>query len=274
MTSEKHFYRRTEEWLDRFLELDPVAATWLGEHRWDDRLGDYGLDALESQHQETLEALGGFQATDVHDFSLDAQIDHTLTVQIVGSFVREHEEIRSHLRDPGRYLEEVLDGIFALIVRDFAPLPERLRSALSRMQQVPRALDQGRANLIAEEVPPVWIELALEQAQQAPGLLVGLLPSLARQAAPALEEDLAKAGHAATEAVRHYAVYVENELRPRAVGNFAVGERLFNDKLREEHLVSYNADELLEIGWEQFRQTQQQMEELAEQIAPGRSVDE
>jgi uncharacterized protein (DUF885 family) len=274
MTNEKQFYNRTGEWLDRLLELNPVAATWLGDHRWDDQLPDYGLDALESQHQETLEALDDFRAMDVRDFALDAQIDHTLMVKILESFVREYEGIQSHLTNPGRYLEDVLDGIFALIVRDFAPLPERLRSALGRVRQVPRALEEGRANLVAEAVPPVWIELALEQARQAPGLFMSLLPGLAQQALPALGDDLTEAGHAAAEAIGTYAAYVENELQPQVAGDFAIGTALFNDKLREEHLVSYDAQELLEIGWEQFHQTEQQMETLVEQIAPGRSVNE
>jgi hypothetical protein len=42
--------------------------------------------------------------------------------------------------------------------------------------------------------------------------------------------------------------------------------------LREEHMVDYDADQLLQVGWEQFHLTRRQMEEVARQIDPNRSV--
>jgi uncharacterized protein (DUF885 family) len=274
MANETHFYRRTEAWLDRLLELNPVAATDLGEHRWDDRLGDYTLKALDSQQEELLEALSEFEGMDIEGFELGAQIDHTLMTHILQSFIREYEQVESHRRNPGSYTGEVLGGVFVLILKDFAPLPERLRSALGRVREAPRVLEEGRANLVAEETPPVWVEVALEQARQAPALFAGLLPMMAGQSAPELEDDLREAGQAAAQAVEAYADFLENEVLPQAAGDFAVGEDLFNEKLREEHLVDYDADELLETGWEQLRQTQEQMEALGREIDPDRSVEE
>lgn len=48
MEDEAVFYKRAEGWLERLLELYPVAATQLGDHRWDDRLADYTPEALAS----------------------------------------------------------------------------------------------------------------------------------------------------------------------------------------------------------------------------------
>ena len=42
------FRQLAEESIDAALEADPVAATWLGDHRFDDRLPDYSSDALSS----------------------------------------------------------------------------------------------------------------------------------------------------------------------------------------------------------------------------------
>ncbi len=89
MRNETTFYKRAETWLARFLELNPVAATQLGEHRWDDRLSDNTPQALESQHQELVAVLAEFQGMDSASFSLDGRIDHTLIVQILKSFIRD-----------------------------------------------------------------------------------------------------------------------------------------------------------------------------------------
>lgn len=274
MTTEATFYRRAEEWLDRLLELNPVAATQLGDHRWDDRLADATAESLESQHQEILTALAKFQAMDTGDFQLDAHIDHTLFIQILKSFVREYEKRQGHRRNPGEYLEETLNGVFLLIVTEFAPLAERLRSALGRVREIPRVLQEGQQNLVPQEVPKVWVETTLEQTQQASALFVGLLPALAAQAAPELQEDLAQAGQAAAQAMQAYADFLQNEMLPQAAGDFAIGRDLFDEMLREEHMVDYDADELLEVGWQQFHQTKAQMKALVQEISPNKSVQE
>lgn len=274
MMNESAFYRRAEEWLERVMELNPVAATQLGEHRWDDQLSDFTPEALENQHQEVQRALEEFQGMDTGGFSLEAEIDHEVMIRILQSLIREYEKVKGHQRNPGTYISEVMTGVFMLVLRDFAPLPERLRSALGRVREIPRVLKEGQGNLVPEETPQVWIQVAREQARQAPVLFTALLPSLAGEAAPELKEDLAQAGRAAAEAVQKYTDFLENELLPDAGGNFAVGETLFNEKLHREHLVEYDAEELLEIGWEQFRHTREQMEELVQEIDPGKSVEE
>ncbi|RLE38110.1 hypothetical protein DRJ12_01885, partial [Candidatus Acetothermia bacterium] len=78
MTTEKEFYRRTGEWLDRFLEKDPVAATELGDHRVDDRLGDHSLSALEAQNNEIKAFKEELSRFSTDDWSNDARIDLSL----------------------------------------------------------------------------------------------------------------------------------------------------------------------------------------------------
>jgi uncharacterized protein (DUF885 family) len=139
---------------------------------------------------------------------------------------------------------------------------------------VPRVLLEGQANLVPAEVPPVWVEITLEQAQHAQGLFLSLLPALAAQVAPELHTDLTEAGQAAADAIQGFAAYLESEVGPQATGTFAAGRQLFDEKLREEHMVDYDADRLLEIGWEQFHHTQAQMNALASEIDPSKSARE
>ena len=147
MTDQAAFYRRAEEWLYRLMELNPVLATQLGDHRWDDQLGDNSPEAVESQYQEILAALDEFRAMDTPGFDLDTQIDHILVVQLLDSFVRRYERHQSHRRNPSGYLDEALGGVFLLLMKEFAPLPNRLRSALGRVREVPRVLAEAEQNI-------------------------------------------------------------------------------------------------------------------------------
>ena len=274
MTTEQAFYARSEHWLQRLLERKPVAATEAGDHRWDDRLADVSAAAIESDYRELRGALDEFQAMDTSSFRLDARIDQQLIVQILKQFVRQYEKLKLHLRNPGNYLDEAVAGVFLLILKEFAPLPERLRSALGRVREVPRVLEDGRRNIVPTEVPRVWAEITLEQAEQAPGLFLGLLPYMAGEAAPELQAELAEAGQAAAQAIQAYAEWVQNEVLPQAAGDFAVGRELFDEMLREDHMVDYNADQLLETGWQQFHATRAQMEAVAQEIDANKPVKE
>ncbi|MFQ6090425.1 MAG: DUF885 family protein, partial [Candidatus Bipolaricaulia bacterium] len=107
-TDQAEFYRLAEEFIDRLMEEAPVAATQLGDHRFDDRLGDYSEAALERQRREIKEALAEFERFDEGNFGLDARIDHHLMVQIARSILRgfENERLQHHYRNPGTYSDE------------------------------------------------------------------------------------------------------------------------------------------------------------------------
>jgi uncharacterized protein (DUF885 family) len=274
MSDETTFYKQAELLLYRLLELNPTTATAMGDHRYDGKLGDFTAGALEAQNREMKQALTSFQAMDAAAFSLEGGIDHTLMVQILKSFVRRYERLARHRRDPASYFEEVLGGVFALIIKDFAPIEERLASCLLRMRDAPRVFREARANISAADVPPVWAEIALEQAKQAPGVFAGFLPGIAAQAAPKLEGDFRAAGKAAAEAAAAYRDFLEKQVLPRAAGDFAVGRAVFDEMLREDHMVDYDADQLIDTGWRLFRETEDQLAAVAREIDPAKSVAE
>ena len=271
--SQAKFYQRAEEFIDKLMEEAPVTATQLGDHRFDDRLGDHSKPALERQQREIKEALAEFEGFDPVDFNLDAKIDQRLIVQMAKAMLRGFEKLRHHLRDPGAYSQECLSGIFLLLIREFAPLEERLESVLGRLKATPQVLAQGIENINSEEVPPVWCEVALESAQQGLGLFTMLIPALAGQV-PELQAELNEGSKAAAEALQDWVNFLRERVAPQAKGDFAAGKDLFEELLREDHLLDYTAEELLETGWRLFEETQAEMEQVAREIDPARSAKE
>jgi len=164
MINEEAFYDMTDRWLDRFLEHNPTMSTWIGDHRGDDILGDFTTKGLDTRHDITLSTLSDLERMDTAEFSLDAKIDHEIMVGVLRSFRRNHENIEDHLRDPGCYLQEAMGGTFDLISKDFAPLHDRLTSALGRVKHIPRVLEEAKSNIVPQRVPPIWARTALQQA--------------------------------------------------------------------------------------------------------------
>lgn len=83
MTAPQTFYERMDDWIDRLLATNPVGATQLGDHRFDDRLGAFSLAELEDQNREIKAALAEIEAMSTETWSTDGCIDHTVTVQLL-----------------------------------------------------------------------------------------------------------------------------------------------------------------------------------------------
>lgn len=271
--SEAEFYAQVERFFNRMLAEVPVAATQFGDHRYDHKLGDHSPAARARQEKMLRDALAELEALDPSAWSPDGRVDHRLMVQLARSFLRGFEKMRPHERSPGMYLNECLGGVFLLLMRDFAPFAVRMRSVLGRLREIPRVLAQGKANLIPERVPKVWAEIAVEGGKRGLILFWVVIPLLSLRT-PHLFFPVVRASRRAARALEDYIAFLEREVVPNARGEFAVGKELFEEILREDHLLDYTADELLAVGWKLFRDTQAQMEALAAKIAPGKTARE
>ncbi|MGD9675543.1 MAG: DUF885 domain-containing protein [Candidatus Bipolaricaulia bacterium] len=268
---ENAFYSAVDAFIDGFLRESPVAATQLGDHRYDACLGDHTPDSRRRQEATLREGLAALSAIDITSFGPDAAIDHSVMVRLVRAFLRDFEPLDYDERSPGVYVEECLGGIFLLLIREFAPLATRMKSVLGRLRQVPRVLAEARSNLVPERVPPVWVEMAIESSAQGRGLFTLLVPALALRV-PWLFPRILVAARRAARALDEYARFLQTDVAPRAKGDYAVGKDVFEEMLRDQHLLDVSADELLATGRRLFDETQRSMDELARQLAPGKTT--
>ena len=67
-------------------------------------------------------------------------------------------------------MDGIGDPLFGLFARDFAPLDERLASITSRLEAIPRFLEEHRTRSTRPQVR-LWQELEIESAEEMPGLL-------------------------------------------------------------------------------------------------------
>lgn len=256
------------------MQKEPMLATHLGDVRFNHILGDQSLKA-QGAFVSTLKGMQEeLAAMDVAGWPNEAQIDHTVMVHITNSLIRGHETLRMRRRNPAEYLDIVTNGIMLLVMKEYAPLPERLQAILGRTKDVPQVLEDAKENLIPNDVPRIWAETTIEQAKMAPMLFTMLLPSLAQQAAPDLADEMVQAGSEAANAIEAYVDFLTNTVLPQATEQFAVGLDVYNEILRDDHMVDYDADELLATGWEQLRLTKQLMEDVAKEIDPDKTVRE
>ncbi len=259
------------EYADSFFRHSPVTASVLGVHEYDGELGDFSKGALEIRARE-LKDLKRRAAELLEDggeeprLPLDKRIDAELLVNRIDLDLLELEKMRTPNVMPSLYADICLYGVFILTARDFAPMDERIPKLLSRLERIPALLETAKANL--DEPPEIFTRVAIEIA----GGGAAFMEETAAFAALASEGRATKVQEAAAvakEAFRSYVRYLEDDLLPRSKGSFAIGEKLYNERLRIEHMLNKTARDIGLFGARLLDGTRREMADLASRIRDG-----
>ena len=225
--------------LDSLLESNPERATELGDHRFDGRVSDWSPAALDERSRQLSEQLWDLDALDVDLLSLANRVD----LEILRAQLLEQqfglEVLRAHEWDP--LLANPGDGIYLLLARDFAPMPDRLRAIASRLTAVPEALALARRTL--HDMPRVHVETALGQFAGTMGLLTGELEE-ALAVEPALRRVVEGPRAEALSALEEHRAWLESQLLD-ADGDPRLGPERFAAKLALALDTPISADEIL-----------------------------
>jgi uncharacterized protein (DUF885 family) len=257
-----------DEMLDRGNGLSPPSATFKGIHdydeEWDDP-GPEGIAAYEAFVDEYLArvegALKGAEGEDAVDLALARArlANYDVSLRLL-------DEMR---RNPLGVPATVVQTVFVMLVRDYAPAEERFGAMLARLEKVPRYCADGQRSF--EKPAAKFVALAEEIAAQGGPFLARVVPAAAEKAGSRHAEHLKGAGARAAAAIADFINYVK---KLPAREDFAAGREAFDRLLQEYHMLDYDADSLLAFGREALAQAKSEMSALAEKIKPGASAAE
>jgi len=271
------FGSRVDAFLDEFFRLDPVSATAAGMHAHDGRWPDLA----EAGRRERLAfadrwqaAFGAFADAEL---SADERIDRDLLLLELDALRFAETELREETWDPLAWVYLLGGGIFPLLVREFAPLAERLGSIASRLEGVPAVLSAARAQLGSHPSRPVsrfHTETALKQLAG----IVELAGDAVREAERAAPEDPAvaalldrvrAAATIATTALERFEDHLRDELLPLAEGEGRLGPELFGAKLRRTlKSDAPTPEQILARAEREYRAVRAEMVRIAREIWP------
>lgn len=259
------------EHFKRYFELHPTDAIYYGVAGFDHRLNDYSDDNYEAEKTFVEESLDKLRRISTADLSADEAIDHALLEGKLTIQNYEHKKEDYRLKWPDTYVPT--DAIYILTVRATNDLAGNL---IRRLEQTPTVIQQGIANLGRKEAnpPKLWTDNAIEGAKGGITFLEGLPehPKIATEVKDkaALQSAIDKA----KSAIADFVAFLERDLLPRSHGAYAVGEEHFNLLLKKKHFLDHTADTLLALGDDLFDKTKRELHELAEELAPGKGIEE
>jgi uncharacterized protein (DUF885 family) len=254
-----------------YFELHPTDAIYYGIEGFDHLLNDYSDESYRAEKAFVENSLKKLRQIPIKDLDRDQAVDYALLDGRLTIERYEHAKEDYRLKWPDTYLPT--DAIYILTVR---PVKDLAGSLLSRLNRSPQVIQQGIANLSrAEASPPrLWTEMAIEAAKGGIRFLDSL-PNHPKVQAEVHDTGTLQIGiDKAKNTIAEFASFLERDLLPRSRGEYAVGEEHYNLLLGKKHFLEHNAQSLLASGEALFGRTKRELTALAEELAPGKGIEE
>ena len=260
----------SQRYFDEALALQPVRATGLGDHRFDDKLDDVGPTGRERRVTLDRELLAAVRALDATQLSRAHQVDARLLTSELEYSIWRFTDLENWRWDPLLYSSMAGDSLYSLLARDFAPLPDRLRNVGARLNELPRFLAQVRESLDPARVPKIHAETAAKQNGGVTSLIDQLVvPQLG--ALPADEQaQLKSVIDKARKAISQHQIWLDKKLVPEAKGDFRIGATLYDRKLAFALDSTLSRQQIRERAEHELAATRAQMYDIARQVLAGR----
>src|SRR5215472_9812931 len=254
------FQKIAHDYIEQYLRANPEDATKLGDHRFDGQLTDYSADtrakelATQKEFRDKLNAIDGSQLTGANN------ADFRILKENIDYQIFQGEELKEPEWNPLVYMQSLANSLYLLVARDFAPAEKRIPNLRQRMESIPRAIGQAKANL--QHPPHVHTETAIEQTQGAISLVRdGLAPLLDQT--PQIKKDLALLQEKTAAALEDYKKWLQSDLLPRSDGNFRLGSEKYRKKLHFALASDLSMEEIMQRAKTNLQQTQTAIYETA-----------
>jgi uncharacterized protein (DUF885 family) len=254
------FYR---QYLDRWLEERPLAATQLGDHRFDHRLEDVsepGRERFTELLRHTLEQLP--RQVRAEALSDEGRIDYAILEHDLKRSLWLEENTDPWAEDPRIYNGLITDSVYLLLTQSSRPLDSNVVNALARMRQIPSLLDVAKANL--NRPPRVHTETAVGQVRGAIRFYEQQLGDLAKGSVH--HDELVSAGRELAESLREYQRFLEGTLLAHADGEWRLGPAKFAQKLELTLNAGMSAEAVLAEAQKEYERVRAEMYVIARQL--------
>jgi uncharacterized protein (DUF885 family) len=279
------FSQMCDEFVKDSLALSPVNASQAGYHQHADPKTGKTVD-LDAQLDDVSASGWAAQESFYKDWrkrfqketpiaSLNAQdaADFRLIDDQIGLNVLEFDTIQNYKHNPTYYVELLGNGLFLPLTQEYASQDKRVSDVISRMQQIPRFLEQAKSQL--SDSDPIFISTAIDENDGN----ISLVDSVATYitAGSPLKAQYDKAAPTAKQALNDFSNWMKNDLAKKPTNNrtWRIGERWYAEKFHLVMETSILPQDLLKDAEAEVKRVRADMLQLAlplyKQMYPGQS---
>jgi uncharacterized protein (DUF885 family) len=256
----------SRRWLDGWLQLNPVGATQIGDHRFDGEIDDLSAAGRAKSLEFSRKLLAELDAVDASKLSRENQVDAAILRNQLRGDIWGIETLQGWAWDPQGYSGLAGGAIYNLMAREFAPMPERLKSATVRMEKIPAIFVQMRENLDLARVPKIHAETVAKQNAGVLSLIDTFITPNAEQLQGEDRKRLDAAIEGLRKAVAEQQVWLDKTLVPNAKGDFRIGQKLYDEKLQFSLMSSLSRAEIKQRAEAELKRVRGDMYAIAQTV--------
>ena len=218
--ADRRFMALATEFIHASLAMIPSNASAAGYHEHHDPatghtiqldavLDDFSAAGFDTQQRFYREWRSRFAATPKQALGPQEAADWQLIDDQIALQLLEYERIQNTRHNPTVQVEAIGSALFLPLTQEYAPKETRIAHVLSRLEQVPRALEQAREILL--DADPIFVKVAAEETEGN----IDLVEHTIRQAIPdgsPLGARYATAAPKAIEAFRAFNAWLSHDL--------------------------------------------------------------
>ena len=250
-------------YLEDGFRLQPLNATRLGDHRFDDQLDDLSATARDALVARDRRVLADLNAQfDPKDLSGDGRIDLEIFRHSLESSIWSAEHFKPFEDDPRVYGDYLTEGVYLLFAQSTQPKEVNLRNALARMLLIPKVVEVARVTI--KNPPRVKTETAIRQTKGAIGFYTDDLFRFA--GLPQGQGELGERARTVVASLERHLQFLQDEVLPRSTESWRIGRELFAEKLDRELDSGISADEVLREAEAEADRVGREMAVIARQM--------
>ncbi len=229
--ADRAFEALGRRWLDRSMRYSPISATTIGDHRYDDRIDDVSAAGRNATLAFTRDTLRRLEAIDASQLSRANQVDYAILANSLRAQIWQTETWQTWAWNPLGYQSLAGGALYGLMAREFAPLAQRLESAIVRMEQLPTLLRQTREELVPSRVPAPHAETYAAQNPGVKSIITDMIEPHKDQLSAAKRARMERAIAALNAAIDEHQAWITGTLVPAAQADFRAGAEVFDTQL-------------------------------------------
>jgi uncharacterized protein (DUF885 family) len=263
--ADRSFEKLAAGFLARYLEMSPVHATQLGEHRYDSRWPLLGAEGEKLERAFVARTRKMLDSIALDKLEAKNRVDAMILRNQLDQWTFFLDELREWETDPLFYTGMIGDGLDPLVSRETGGQQERLTNLGARLAGIPAIVQAAKASL--KRPPKLHTETAIQQNDGLIRLVDKELPALFAKA-PELKGDLEKRAAFALKALRELDEFLKKDLLKRSDGDFRLGQARFAKKLRYYLEADIPAEELYKSAQALLASTQDDMVQTSLSLWP------
>ncbi|MBV8356013.1 MAG: DUF885 domain-containing protein [Candidatus Eremiobacteraeota bacterium] len=262
-TAQRYF---AEQWKD-----EPLQATRLGIHDYDDQIGDFSAAGYARRVERAKRYLAELDGIDARGLSADGRADLGIfRAALQFAALGEVDAMQRWRHDPSTYTRAAANAVFGLLHRDFAPLPDRLRSIIARERALPTMLRLGGDQITS--VDATTAEISKGDIAGTIAFFERVLPpAVASVDDAALRRDFSSSNEAVIASLREFATRMAAAPFARPSGTYAIGADLFAKRLALQEATPISLADYERVGEQSLARTRAEFVATAKKIDPARS---